>query len=62
VNVCGEAVVDVLADPVVTLPSLPVGIDVHHDATEVRQVMQELVANLLRDLVTLSLPTDPRTP
>jgi len=52
--VCGEAVVGVLRQPVVLLPSLPVGINVNHDSAEVRQVVKELVPDLLRDLVTVS--------
>ena len=48
-----EAVVRVLTDSVVPLPSLPVGIDVDHNAAEVRQVVKELVPDLLRDLVAV---------
>jgi hypothetical protein len=44
----------VLSRPVVLLPSLPVGINVNHDSAEVRQVVEELVADPLRDLVTIS--------
>ena len=44
----------VLSQPVVLLPSLPVGNNVNHDPAEVRQVVEELMANLLRDLVTIS--------
>ena len=53
-RVRGEAVVSVLSHPVVPLPALPVGIDVNHDSAEVRQVVEKLVADLLRDLVTVS--------
>jgi hypothetical protein len=49
-----EAVVSVLSQPVVLLSSLPVGIDVNHHPAEVRQVVEELVADLLGDLVTVS--------
>ena len=48
-----EAVVRVLTDSVVPLPSLPVGIDVDHNVAEVRQVVKELVPDLLRDLVAV---------
>jgi hypothetical protein len=53
VGVRGEAVVSVFRQPVVLLPSLPVRIDVNHHPAEVRQVVQKLVADLLRDLVTV---------
>jgi hypothetical protein len=54
VRVCGETVVSVLGHPVVLLPALAVGINVNHDSAEVRQVVEELVPDLLRDLVTVS--------
>jgi hypothetical protein len=51
----------VVSRPVVLLPSLPVGINVNHDSAEVRQVVEELVADLLRDLVTISHRQPPGT-
>ena len=53
VGVLGETVVSVLHQPVVLLSSLPVRIDVNHHPAEVWQVVQKLVADLLRDLVTV---------
>ena len=37
-----------------TVPALPIGIDVNGHAAQMRQVVQELVAYGLRDLVTLA--------
>ena len=42
-------------------PALPVGIDVNHDSAEVRQVVEKLVADLLRDLVPVSHRQPPGT-
>ena len=53
-GVRGEAVVSVLSQPVVLLPALAVRIDMNHHPAEVPQVVQKLVADLLRDLVTVS--------
>jgi hypothetical protein len=44
--------VHVRADAMVMISALTVGIDVHRHAAQMRQVMQELVAYRLRDLVT----------
>ncbi len=59
-RVRGKAVVGVFTYLVVLLPSLSVRIDVDHDPAEVRQVVEELVPTLLRDLVAFRHRQSPR--
>jgi hypothetical protein len=54
-----KAIVRVLAEPVMMLPALPGRIDVDRDASEMGHVMEQVVAHLSRDLMTLS---DRQTP
>jgi hypothetical protein len=51
VSVRREPVVRVLGDPVMVVATLPQRVHVHGDATEVRHIMEEPVADLLRDRV-----------
>lgn len=49
-----KAIVRVLAYPVMVFPALPHRIDMYRDPTEMRYVMEKLVADLSGDLMTLS--------
>lgn len=48
-----KAIVRMLADPVMMFPALPDRIDVDRDAAEMGHVMEQLVAHLSGDLMTL---------
>ena len=48
-----QAIVDVLAYPMVPLTTLAVRVNVNRDASEMGEVMEEPVADLLGDLVAL---------
>jgi hypothetical protein len=49
-----QAVVRVFADPVMVLAAVSKGIDMHRDAAEMRHVVEELVAHLAGDLMSLA--------
>ena len=49
-----KAIVRVLADPMMVFPALPDRIDMYRDAAEVGHVMEQLVAHLSGDLMTLA--------
>ena len=49
-----KAIVRVLADPVMVFSALPDRIDMYRDASEMGHVMEQLVAHLPGDLMTLS--------
>ena len=51
-RVRGEAVVSMLRYAVEVLPALALRVDVNHHPAEMRQVVEELVADFLGDLVT----------
>jgi hypothetical protein len=49
-----QAIMRVLADPMMVFAALPDRIDVDRDPTEMGHVMEQLVAHLSGDLMTLS--------
>src|SRR5207245_8933790 len=60
VRVHRQPIMHVRSDAMVTVPALPIGIDVNGRAAQMRQVVQELVAYGLRDFVTLAHRERPR--
>jgi hypothetical protein len=60
VHINRKAIVRVLADPMMVFPALPDRIDVDRDPTEMGHVMEQLVAHLSGDLMTLADRQIPR--
>ena len=48
-----QAVVRVLSDPMVVLPSLAIGIDVDGDTAEMREMVKQLVPHFFPHVMTL---------